>query len=317
MSVKREANDGADRQRVADRWSAMPYSGDFSAEVYWLAVPEVERHFQRRACAGRTDIRWHDYCLEEFLAGRTPVERMLSIGCGIGKLERALAARGAFQSCEAFDVAPGAIDGARREADEAGFRNIDYQVRDLQAIALPESRYDAVWCSGSLHHIEDLESAARNIAASLKPGGFFFLNEYVGPNRFDFSPRQKEAMHAAFALIPPELRDCFFPGRRGERQEAPHIPRVEDVIAADPSEAIRSSEIVPALRREFEIVAMNEAGGTLLQFLLSGIAGNFRADNPKSMKVLDMLMGIEEALIDSGDLQSDFVILVARPKTHS
>jgi len=168
-----------------------------------------------------------------------------------------------------------------------------------------------------LHHIEDLESASRRIAAALKPGGYFFLNEYVGPNSFDFSERHKAALRAAFDLIPSRYRYGFFPHHRGEPQNAPHIPRVDEVIAADPSEAIRSADIVPALKREFDIVALNEAGGTLLQFLLSGIAGNFRSDDPQSMRVLEMLFRIEDTLIETGELQSDFVILVARPKARS
>lgn len=306
---------GAEWEKVADRWSRVPYT-EFSAAVYWLAIPEVDRRFQERACRGRKGVRWHEYCAREFLRDRLPVERMLSIGCGIGKLERALGALGAFQVCEAFDVAAGAIDGAIREAKRAGITGIEYRVQNLLSAELPEHAYDAIWCSGSLHHIEALEDTSRKLARALKPDGYFFLNEYVGPNRFDFSPRQKEAIIGAFALIPPQYRYCFFPDRLGRRQESPHIPRVEEVIAADPSEAIRSGDIIRVLAQDFEIVEANPAGGTLLQFLLSGIAGNFRNEDPGSMRILEMLQAVEDALIDSGDLKSDFVVLVARPRSQ-
>ena len=306
---------GADaRRKVADRWSTVPFGGEFSPEVYWLAVPEVQRHFQERACGGRAGVRWEHHCVAEFLGKRIPVERMLSIGCGSGRLERSLAEIGAFRSCEAFDVAPGALEQARRLAADAGFGNIDYQLRDLHSTVLPRGTYDAVWCSGSLHHIQDLEGASRAISAALRPGGYFFLNEYVGANRFDFPERQKRAIQAAFELIPPEYRISFFPATRGLPAERPHLPVREEVIAADPSEAVRSNEIVPVLRRDFEIVAMHQAGGSLLQFLLSGIAGNFREEDPDSMRILRMLMEVEDALIDSGGLESDFVVLAAKAK---
>jgi hypothetical protein len=60
------------------------------------------------------------------------------------------------------------------------------------------------------------------------------------------------------------------------------------------------------------VVECNPAGGTLLHFLLHGIAGNFRPEDPESMAVLDMLIRIERTLIDVGDLPSDFVLLAAR-----
>ena len=87
-----------------------------------------------------------------------------------------------------------------------------------------------------------------------------------------------------------------------------------EVAKVDPSEAIRSEEILDVVLRYFEVVEKRDLGGTLLQFLLSGIAGNFRADDPRSLRILEMLFTIEDALMEVGDLESDFVVVVARPK---
>jgi hypothetical protein len=62
------------------------------------------------------------------------------------------------------------------------------------------------------------------------------------------------------------------------------------------------------------VVARHNAGGTILQFLLQGISGNFRTDDPGSLIVLDMLFRIEDALIAAGDLGSDLALVVARPR---
>jgi hypothetical protein len=75
---------------------------------------------------------------------------------------------------------------------------------------------------------------------------------------------------------------------------------------------VRSAEIMDIVREMFDVVACNPAGGTLLQFLLNGIAGNFRPEDPDSMRVLEMLLSIESTLIDVGDLPSDFVVVAAR-----
>lgn len=75
---------------------------------------------------------------------------------------------------------------------------------------------------------------------------------------------------------------------------------------------MRSAEIVPLLERYFEIVEFKPLGGTLLQLLLTDIAGNFRS--PEGERLLTMLFEIEDALLETGDLQSDFAYIVARPR---
>ena len=57
----------------------------------------------------------------------------------------------------------------------------------------------------------------------------------------------------------------------------------------------------------------NSAGGTLIQFMLDGIAGNFRHDDEDSLKVLDLIFKIEDTLVESGDLSPHFAMIVAQP----
>lgn len=302
--------------QVADLWSRkLDDAGEFSADVYWLAVPEVYRNYIRAATRGRREDSWVDHCVAEFLAGRTPVERMLSIGCGTGALERHLGLLSAYRECDAWDIAPSAIETARRLAREEGLRNIHYEVRDANSAELlagptaPEARYDAVWFNSSLHHIEALERVCEAVARSLKPDGWLFVHEYVGPSVFRFQPRQKQVIRAAFDLIPERFR--WWSDSSGISQ-APAIPDPEEVAATDPSEAIRAADILDVVNHYFEVVEHNPAGGTVLQFVLQGIAGNFRSEDPESIEVLNLLMRIEKTLIDIGDLQSDFVLLAAR-----
>ena len=47
----------------------------------------------------------------------------------------------------------------------------------------------------------------------------------------------------------------------------------------DPSEAIRSEEIVPTLLRYFDILEFRPYGGAIQHMLLSGITGNFDENN--------------------------------------
>ena len=300
--------------RVSDHWSRRleDSSSDFSAETYWLANPEVRRRHVLHQTQGRREDSWVNDVVEHFLGDSIPVERILSIGCGAGQLERHLAELGAFKECDAWDVATGAIETARRVAREQGLHHIHYSVCDANAVELPPERYDAVLFHSSLHHIAALESVCENVARGLKPGGWLFINEYVGPNVFDFTPRQKEVIRAAFDLIPRRFRRSGHLDRAVA--EAASIPSPAEVAAADPSEAVRSADILDVVSHYFDVVEINPAGGTVLQFLLHGIAGNFRPEDPESMEVLDLLIQIEETLIDVGDLKSDFAVVTARRK---
>jgi SAM-dependent methyltransferase len=300
--------------RVARRWSRVHGGTEaFPGEVYWLAVPEVQRRFMAKTTCGRAD-HWAAYCVSEFLGDRLPVDRMLSVGCGTGALERRLASLGAFRTCDAFDVAPGALALAREEAERAGLTGIRYEVGDVQDSSLPERAYDAVWFNDSLHHVRDLERVCEAVARSLRQDGFLFFCEYVGPSRFAFPPRQREALDAAFRLIPPRYRRSLAPGRAGQLKRSVTIPNPVRVALADPSEAVRSAEILPVVSRYFEVVRRNDAGGSLLQYLLHEIAGHFRADDPQALAVLRLLFDVEDTLLEVGDLQSDFALVVARPR---
>ena len=79
-------------------------------------------------------------------------------------------------------------------------------------------------------------------------------------------------------------------------------------------EAVRSADIIPLMRRYFEFVEEVRYGGTLLNLILEEIAGNF-GDTEEDLAVLTPLFDAERLAIATGELPSDFSVLVAR--THS
>ncbi|MCB0045455.1 MAG: class I SAM-dependent methyltransferase [Caldilineaceae bacterium] len=99
----------------------------------------------------------------------------------------------------------------------------------------------------------------------------------------------------------------------GLEKSCAFLPTERSVISVDPSEAVHSAEIVPVLKDYFEIVEYKSLGGTILQFLLADIAGNFE-QNEASESLLQMLYTIEDTLIETGYLDSDFAYIVATPK---
>jgi hypothetical protein len=83
--------------------------------------------------------------------------------------------------------------------------------------------------------------------------------------------------------------------------------------AVDPTEAVRSADIVPLLRTHFDLVERVDYGGTLLNLVLEEITGNF-AGTPEDLAVLEPLFEAERDCLRRGVLPSDFAVLVARKK---
>src|SRR5574340_490303 len=83
-----------------------------------------------------------------------PPARLLEVGCGDGRLALALAADG-------YDMV--AIDPEAPEGEI--FRRLSLEELD------EPGAFDAAVASLSLHHVQDLESAATSLAALLRPEG--------------------------------------------------------------------------------------------------------------------------------------------------
>ena len=139
--------------------------------------------------------------------------------------------------------------------------SINYVCTDIEKMDFGRRLYDSVWFNGSLHHIEPLELVLKRMNVSLKDDGFLFLNEYVGPSRFGFPHAQRQALEHAFKLIPPDYRKSFMAWNFGQVSDVTPIPDPEEVRRVDPSEAVRSADILSALALYFDIVVLESMRG--------------------------------------------------------
>ncbi|NCA82668.1 MAG: class I SAM-dependent methyltransferase [Opitutae bacterium] len=196
-----------DTKITAQHWNDQTarFAGRTAGLSWGDAGPAIHRHINRRI-SGDPEIDWLAYTADKYFSGRLPLARCLSLGCGTGVLERALARHRVFQQCDAYDVAEGALQEARRLAKENQLAGIMYYAADINAIKLPAGAYDAVWIHHAMHHFESLEHICGQISQSLKPDGLLILNEYVGPSRFQFPARQKEVINLCLGLLPAQYR---------------------------------------------------------------------------------------------------------------
>lgn len=282
------------------------------AQRGWLdsAVVLVE-HASPLIAKGPSDRNW---LLDLF--GQFPIMRQghwLSLGCGSGGQELWGIEKGLFASIHGFDPAAEAVAAARRGAEKANVGTAHFETADLESLELEPGRYGGALAAMTLFRVVDLDRLLAQVASSLEPGGWFLVNEYVGPAQFQHTDHQLQIVEELLALLPDRLRFDHFQGF--VKQVYHRRPKAFwDEVA--PREAISSEKIAPALERHFELVDRRDYGGTLLNPLLENIVGNFASGSEEDLTILRLLAYVERLALREGCLPSDFAIFVARKRSR-
>jgi SAM-dependent methyltransferase len=116
---------------------------------------------------------------ESFLLRQLPAScrQVFEIGCGAGRLARAIAGRGA--KVTGLDSSPEMIRLARqRTRDDA---RIEFVCRDFSVHASDSTRYDCVVSVATLHHLPAAATLAR-MASMVRPGGVLLIHDVRSPS---------------------------------------------------------------------------------------------------------------------------------------
>ena len=241
-----------------------------------------------------------------------PVSKAASVCCGSGAVERHLHMAGVVKNCIGYDLSSDAIEQAKKLAKDGNYDGLKYKICDLDLEGFDQDGFDFIIANQAVHHIESLESVFDNIYASLRPGGIFYLDEYVGPNRFQWTDIQIEEMSNWLQSLPEKYTLTI----DGARKLFVARATIQEMIDFDPSEAVRSEDIERVLSERFEMIETKNLGGSLTMMALAGIAHNFDINNLEDCAHLQRLLDREDVLINQGVLNSDFKILIARKSTR-
>jgi SAM-dependent methyltransferase len=261
---------------------------------FWGAQPLVRRAINRRVTGDPN--RWP---MEWFAAryAREPLARGLSIGCGTGGLERDVVGKRICGFVEGVDFSRESVAEARRLAEAAGLsRAVEYRVEDVHRLTLSEERYDVVFFHGSLHHVRSVEQVLGRVHRALKPGGLIYVDEYMGPSRCDWTAEEWAFARAAFDALPDQVKN------RAELA----VPLPLD----DPLESIRSSRILPELRRIFRVEEDRPYGGNILWFVFPCL--DMAALRQDRTGLLSRLIALEDHLLEKGWVRPYFRVFVGR-----
>ncbi|HEY9142936.1 MAG TPA: class I SAM-dependent methyltransferase [Arenimonas sp.] len=215
------------------------------------------------------------------LQARSPGQplRMLSLCAGNAAVERSLLERAGVpvQLC-LVDVNASLLERAA-SGMPAGV-GVDRVLGSVDRIGPTLGEFDVVNITSGLHHIVELERVLAGIAATLAPGGeFWLIGEQVGRNGNRLWPEAGDAANAIFAAWPEEKRRNAGTGRVDAR-----LPALDYSRAC--FEGIRSQDIEILLGRYFLPVDVHVRDCFLWRLVDPAYAGNFDLADPADLALI-------------------------------
>ncbi|MEO0564876.1 MAG: hypothetical protein AAF125_22405, partial [Chloroflexota bacterium] len=145
----------------------------------------------------------------------------------------------------------------------------------------------------------------------LKPNGIFYMDDFVGPSRFQWSDEMLDLGTAVRQCLAEEyLANPYQPGAKLPRQV--RRPNMDTMIATDPSEAADSDNILGAVRQFFPDADIMLTGGVVYNLALADILNNFSLTPVEPLLRVLMLLDFQAA--DHG-LTHYAVALATKPNT--
>lgn len=274
----------------------------------WTNNQIVAHHIYRLISDGG-DEHWLPWFFGRYLSASTTFAKSLSICCGDGAHELVLANSGRVGFIHGFDLSEGAITQAVSAFQRAGYSDASYRFEVANADNLHAiGEFDLMLSTGALHHVTNLEHLLSRLTEMLAPEGYFLVLEYVGPNRFQWRDRQVRMINGILQQL-----DARFLRNNQLAELAP--PALEEFLAIDPSEAVRSEDILPLLQEHFTIEYLRNFNGTImhpLYPLLNGQLTNAGAADFDS--IVRLILLLEDQMIRENVLTSDFVFAICRSK---
>ncbi len=291
----------ANKARTAKHWSAG------TSGTHWWDIPAVRERWNLMI-TGSPETDFRKFIAEKHLKTLTGA-KVLSIGCGDGTKEIEWAKHLDIARLDGVDLSPERVDRARKNAEKANLGTKFFFTAEDFWSAKFNSDYDIVLAEQILHHLSPIDKAVAKISSALKPGGILIANEYIGPDRFQWTPRQCAIINGLLTIIPEQFR--IIEGTSTVKKKV-YRPGKLAMWINDPSEAAESSRIISAIKKFFKIEAEYGYGGCVIHPLLRGIAHNFIPETPLSRKVLDLCFAVEDLALESKELSHDFAVIVAR-----
>ena len=291
-----------ENKTAEDAWDLLGDEEKCEERIQTLANSLSHMHlYYNNLVSGDPHRHFLDYFKDAYLPDKAI--NISSFGSGGGHLEQTLIDfRYNYSNIVGYEINPHLVEICNANAKKLGVTGLTYIVQDLNIPSFPKDKYDLGIFFHSLHHVENLEVCLKAVKESLVDDGLLLVIDFVGPNRHQWTQTQMSFAQALLDTLPKKYR---YMGN--SIKSSISMSTVEEIIAADPSEAPCSEEILEALDNTFTKVEVKPLGGTILQLLFDGIAQNFDENDPDVVKLIQKFQGLEHYLIKNNFVTTDYI----------
>jgi 2-polyprenyl-3-methyl-5-hydroxy-6-metoxy-1,4-benzoquinol methylase len=298
------------RQAMADR-SVYDAMAARENEVWGTILPALENSQAKLEDVAATEKlnanRHQSYLIGVAREKNLRFKHGLTIGCGAGRLERALIHDGICSSFHGIDISEKAIAVARKIAKEQSLA-LTYEVTDVNFVKLPEKTFDLVAAQTSLHHILFLERVAEQVWRSLKNDGYLWIHDFIGEMQWQYDSKRLSIANHLLAILPEKFRR-----NKITDTVVTEIKRPEPGSLGSPFESIRSNEIIPVFQRWFTIDWKLEFSAFLHLVVPPGTRAAY-VENDDTRALFEALLLLDHVCIQEGILQPTGGQYLMRPK---
>jgi SAM-dependent methyltransferase len=139
-------------------------------------------------------------CIESFagtgnpfsLGKLSPGERVVDVGCGAG-IDSLIAAKkvGPDGRVLGVDMTPSMLEKARRAAEEAGLKNVEFREGYAESLPVDDGWADVVISNGVLNLMPDKDTALQEMSRVLKPSGRLQIGDILVQKAVPESAKRK------------------------------------------------------------------------------------------------------------------------------
>jgi len=262
----------------------------------WWKSPGIVGHINRMVCGKcLTGVSEGPIQLiKEFLNGDS-FNEALSIGCGGAHKELEFVKQGLVDHFYLYELSEKNCELAKHRFESAGCGD-KVTVINNDFFEEQPREFDLIHWDNSLHHMFNSRDAIARTYDCLRPGGLFYMNDFVGSTRFQWSDAELEQINYFRKNLPPEIYNNPLGGKFQQQVKRPSL---KQMIAADPSEAADSASIIPALEELLPSPKIIPTGGTIYHTALNDVLVNIEEDSP----LLTQALKIDEAITMKGFFQ--------------
>jgi ubiquinone/menaquinone biosynthesis C-methylase UbiE len=270
------------------------WNEDESDSNFWI-IPQVLDRWNEKS-TGEKNIGYEAYFTKKYVTDKTGLH-LLSIGCGSGSRERNFAIFPNYQTIEGIDFAGTQIKKAKELAKNERLDQIVYHQGDFINYTFLQTQYDIILFNSSLHHFNHIESLLKNsVIPLLKKDGFLIIFEFVGPDRLQWKKEQLDFANKLLKEIPNRFKVRNHSNALKKKIYRPGLMRM---ILNDPSEAIASTSILPAIHKYFRVVEEKKIGWDITHILFKDIAHNFLGKDEETKKWIRYIFEKEDEYLNT------------------